>query len=195
MVTGQNTEPQSLGGSIVPKQANDIATPLGSITPSTVQRGTTNTHRLLKDDPEVSYYQSEANSVIMPPTKELSHNVSVKKIPVDGTKTPDNRNTPIAGKRPMSQNPMPSNLSVSASEIEAIIDRVIEKKLGQMKRQIIEAIREEQRGLHIELIRQFEIQKDMLTTMLDQKAKSNNQMLEEYLKIKNEMDLISKNTF
>ena len=80
-------------------------------------------------------------------------------------------------------------------ELKQALEEVLEDKLDAMKRDIIETIRADQRNMHIELIRQFEIQKDILADLLDQKTKNNNQLLAEYQKMKADFDAIRRSNF
>lgn len=81
------------------------------------------------------------------------------------------------------------------TDIKHLIEQVLDEKLETLKKDIIDAIRSDQRNMHIELIRQFEIQKDMLTSIIEQKTSQNNQLFSEYQKLKADFDAITKSNF
>ena len=68
----------------------------------------------------------------------------------------------------------------SNHDIESILEKALENKFDLVRNDILDVVREEQRNMHIEIIRQFEIQKDLLSALIDQKMKDNNQVFMEY---------------
>lgn len=81
------------------------------------------------------------------------------------------------------------------ADIKQVIEQVLDEKLEAVKRDIIETIRSDQRNMHVELIRQFEIQKDILSDLLEQKSNQNNQLFAEYQRIKADFDAIRRSNF
>jgi len=74
-----------------------------------------------------------------------------------------------------------------------MIDRVVSKRLEEAKRDIIDSVVREQRNLHVDIIRQFEIQKDLVSSLLDLKARENNLLLIEYQKMVDELNTFKHN--
>jgi hypothetical protein len=142
---------------------------------------------MFTNDPEV-YYSQEGLT-------KLQRDTSKKNIAVDEPKQPVSKIDSFRPARPLATEAMADIAMPQPSELKQIIEEVIEVKFDAMKREIIEALRTDQRNMHIELIRQFEIQKDILTEMLDAKAKENNQMFLEYQKAKEDLEAIRRHTF
>ena len=79
--------------------------------------------------------------------------------------------------------------SILEAMMERVVEKVISKKMEDMRREILESIEKGQRDMHIEIIRQFEIQKDLVSSIIDSKAKTNNDLLAEYIRVKEQIDL------
>lgn len=82
-----------------------------------------------------------------------------------------------------------------SQEMHEVIEKLLDHKLDVAKKEIILMVREEQRNLHVEMIRQFEIQKEFLSGLLDQKTQENNLQLLEIQRLQEELALLRRNQF
>lgn len=142
---------------------------------------------MFANDPDV-YYSQEGLT-------KLQRDTSKKNFTVDEPKQPVSRADSFRPARHPATEVTAELAMPQPFDFKQIVEDAIEAKFDVMKREIIDALRADQRNMHIELIRQFEIQKDILTEMLDAKAKENNQLFLEYQKAKEDLESIKRHTF
>lgn len=83
----------------------------------------------------------------------------------------------------------------NSAEMESLIEKVVQAKVEAAKQDIMLLVREEHRNLHVELIRQFEIQKEAMATLLDQKTLENSLYLAEIERLREELAYVRRSQF
>lgn len=83
----------------------------------------------------------------------------------------------------------------NTAELEAAIEKIVQAKVETAKQDIMLLVREEHRNLHVELIRQFEIQKEAMASLLDQKTLENSLYLAEIERLREELAFVRRGQF
>ena len=67
---------------------------------------------------------------------------------------------------------------VDEQVLEQVLERVFDRKLQELKQEVVDAVRESVSNLHVELIRQFEVQKSQIEALLIHKQQQHEHLLQ-----------------
>jgi WD40 repeat protein len=86
-------------------------------------------------------------------------------------------------------------LAVKDKQFEILVNSLVDKKMEKLKEELIESIRDDQRNIHVEMIRQFEMQIDMIVNLLQEKDRDNLHLISQNRELRQEIELLKKTSY